>query len=304
MAQAAEVEEGAIEVSPERKAEVRQRLQEIRRGSTLSKWDEGELLAEVMDGGYYDGYGFQSFDHYCREELGYADRTGFRRMGVWRTFHQELGYEREQLANHQWSKLELIFGIVKKSNVEGWLSDCEKLSFDQLEYKVKDFKGRVDEQDGKGKKRGEGKSKGKTRPKNEQIRGEGAEGEDGNEPKVTLRVVMFQSQYENVKAAFEMAYGQLENRKMNYALDMIAADFQAGYIGKENDGGSHKRLQVVCEDLARSHNATITVTMNKGSVSDQFAKDRESSLERKKKLREAAAAQSNQKPKEKKGKKK
>jgi hypothetical protein len=307
MAQAAEVESGKIEVSPERMDEVLNELLTLRKNESSNKWREGELLAEVLDGGYYDRYGFQSFEHFCQEKMGYTERTGFRRVVIWRKFGQELGFEFDSLAEYPWSKLELVAAIVKKSNVEGWLKDCQKLSYDQLRYKVSELQVAAKEQDGKGKKRGEGGGKRKGTISTRE-RGEGAEGEDGNEPKVVFSVTMYQSQYDNLKAAISMACGQLETRKVNYALDMIAADFQATGLTSANDGGSLKRAQVILEDIGRAFNMNITATMKEGSVADQFRKDRESSIARKKKLREQQAAQSAKpedgKPKAKRSKKK
>lgn len=289
----AEVEDGTVQVDRARAEDVRQKLIQIRRGTAEAKFDEGELLAEVLDGSYWDTYGFQSFDHYCSEELGYQERTGYKRAAIWRTFAHELNYERHHLAEFQWSKLELIEPVAKtKAQAEAWLKDASKLSWAQLKFKVEEH--RAAEKGDSGGGGGSGKG-GKSRSKTTRVDADGVGDDEGNEPKVTFRCVMFQSQYDNLKAAIEMASGQLSDKqgpaKTAYALDMIAADFQATGLASDNDGGSFKRLQHICEDLGRSFNAKLSVTMNEGAVAEQFRKDRESSKERKKKLRGQKKAQ-------------
>lgn len=282
MVRAAEAEQGTIEVDQDRKDELRKRLADLRRGSDRSKFSEGEVLAEIIDGSYWESYGFNSFDEYCAKELGFGKRTGYRRAAVWRTFAHEFGCSAEQLADFQWSKLELIQPVVKKSNFERWLEDAAKLTFDQLEYKVRDAVAVAD---------GKDPTKRKTSNATTRVQEKGVEDDaDGNEPKVTHRCVMYQSQYDNLKAAIETACEQLGTDKANYALDMIASDFQASLMTGEKDV-SFKRLQVICEDLGRAFNARITVTMNEGAVAEQFKADRESSKERKKKLKAQKKAQ-------------
>lgn len=273
--------EPVIEPSPERKEEIRESVKKLLRQKDVMNFTLGQHFAEILDGSYWQDYGFQSFDEYCTKEADCHRRKGLDLAKIYRKFGLELTMSAEDIQGYPYSKLALVANVITLHNRDGWLKDVLKLTFDQLKYKVAEYaKTQAD--------RGAGNS-----PKSEEPSGDAdPDGDDDDdekeEPLVLLKVRMRQSQYDNLKAAIELAGRMTGSDKENYLLDCIATDFVTG-----NQDENDLPLQTKLQALERIHKpCNITVTFPKGDArAADFVADRDTATKKKKKGREQREAQ-------------
>lgn len=266
-----------VDATPERKEEVRESVKTLLRQKDVMNFTLGQNFAEILDGSYWQDYGFQSFDEYCVKEADCHRRKGLDLAKIYRKFGVELGMTGEDIQGYPYSKLVLVSEVITQHNKEGWLKDVLKLTFDQLKYKVQEYR------------EAQNKSADDRSPKPPREDGnDDFDGDDVDDPLVYFKIRMHQAQIDNLKAAMEVCQTMTGSDKESYLLDCIATDFITGHQDEHE-----LTLQSQLESFERIHKVKLSVSFNKGDPrAEDFVGDRTVSTAKKKKGREQKAAQS------------
>lgn len=124
-----------------RQDDVRELIQALKREIGAKYRRLGELLKEVRDKEYWKAWGFDSFEAYCEQEIGYRDRKvrylvatveGFERAGV----------TEEEAASIDQSKAAVIAEVLTPANKDEWVEKARSMKTDELRREVARAQGR------------------------------------------------------------------------------------------------------------------------------------------------------------------
>lgn len=151
------------------------------------------ILHVVLRDKLYKMWGYNSIEDYAEQELSLRQRKMWYFMRIYQRFILDLKMEPKALSGVGWSKLSRIAKVADDvKTAEMWIEKAKKLSFDELDEKIRKD-GRVVMTD------------------------------DEVFHRVTFS--LHPEQYKTVNQALEKAKKKLQTDKPSYALDMICLDF-------------------------------------------------------------------------------
>ena len=105
-----------------------------------------ELIAEAVEGNYYQSWGYLEPDDYFRDELGFAPRTIWKRLAVLRAWHSippaEADQARLALAHVGPSKASIIAPVIERGeNWKVWTAAANAVNEEALQAAVSEALG-------------------------------------------------------------------------------------------------------------------------------------------------------------------
>lgn len=196
--------------------EIRNRLQELKTTIERTYLEMAELLNRVRQDKLFVEWGFDSFENYVEQELGYKRRKAFYILSVWRVLHGECGLTEEQLQAIDFSKAREIARVADQGNIAAWLEKAGSMSARELADEVSKASSKV-----KGTK----------------------------EPSYRWVCALTDDQREHVEATLDRAAEVIGKEKGKGAmLDLICMEFQSSALSKDN---SDEWLEWHLENLQR-----------------------------------------------------
>jgi hypothetical protein len=206
------VDEKAIEVAgqeqassgPEKNAEVRQAVRDLRDNVEQKYWELGERMQEVYRGDMYRDWGFDSWKEYVDEELGFGMRKARYLVQLHEWFGTLPSSIQKWVRELGWTKARLLMGCVTKENAAEWRKRVEGKTVSQIEDMLK-----LDRQgDDENSDDGEGVAK---KP----------------EKAAKRSFMLFPEQDDMVKQALDKAKELAESDKDGHALTLICQEYLA-----------------------------------------------------------------------------
>ncbi|HJT79466.1 MAG TPA: AAA family ATPase [Gemmataceae bacterium] len=126
---------------------LRRRLREIVQADRCNRIGMGEQFSLLEEQGYWRDWGYPDFAVCTRREFGLAPSTARQLIKVYRTLVVKLRLPHERVQQIAWSKAVLVIDALTPENVEGILSEVERLSYQELKRKYQPgkrrYRGRV-----------------------------------------------------------------------------------------------------------------------------------------------------------------
>lgn len=168
--------------------------------------DIGRLLWRVNEKNLYQLGGYDDFESYVEEELGFKKRKAKYLVSIWKRLRAELGVKKSMIEKVGWTKAKVILPVVNEENVEQWLDKAKNLPVSKLAAEVAQAKGKQD----------------KEKPDEEQFK--------------TFTVRLAVPQFENVESALKLAELRSQSDRRSHQLDMICLEYNAASIGGTDSG--------------------------------------------------------------------
>lgn len=159
------------------------------------------LLWQVHANKDYATLGYDEFEDYVEQRLGFKKRKGLYYVSIWQKFRVELGLEQKKLGRIGWWKASIIRPIVSLDNHEEWLNKARTMKSRELQDAVRK-----------------------------------ALGKEKSELKSFI-VKLADDQFVNVEAAVKQAMREANTDAKGHALDLIATEFQANRMEPEDKPG-------------------------------------------------------------------
>lgn len=126
----------------ESKSVTRKKIKELVKQVDESYLELGRHLYNVYYGDYWEEWKFESFEDYCQEELGFAERKAKYLFTIWKKLQVDLGIAKRKLEKIGWTKASKIVNIVDEKNVEKWLDRARTMKVKELEKAISKYKGK------------------------------------------------------------------------------------------------------------------------------------------------------------------
>jgi hypothetical protein len=111
---------------------IRQRIPQIRAITELSYMQLARDLWSVFHRKLYTDWGFESFDHYVRHEVGISKDRSYRLRRIFSVFVMKCDIPPATLNVLGRSKAERLLPFVTKKNAHDWVSRAQKMTYDEL----------------------------------------------------------------------------------------------------------------------------------------------------------------------------
>jgi hypothetical protein len=228
-----EAEQTPAIVTQEESASIRKQLVELKTRVESTYLEIGRLLADVRDkvtaGGkpLWKTWGFDTFDRYCEEELGFRERKGFYLLSVYKSTLE--GPLTSKAVEKLGSTKALILaplatkGIMTKDNSEEWVEKAKESTTDELRSMVK----LATEESAK---RAESGGKKQTAPEEIQI----------------FRVGLYKDQWDNLQVALKKAEALTGSDKIPWLLDCVCLGFNSEAFSNKTEA-----LDEICKRVER-----------------------------------------------------
>lgn len=184
----------------ETKSVTRKKIKDLCKTVDESYLELGRHLYNAYYGDYWDDWGFESFEDYCMEELGFAERKAKYLFTIWKRFQVDLGIAKAKLEKIGWTKASRIVGIVDEKNVEKWLDRARTLKVRELEKAISKYKG--------------------------------SPGADEDWHVINFKLA--EEQHENVQAALAQAEAESGSDKRGHNLDLICTEWRTSRLGPKD----------------------------------------------------------------------
>ena len=227
------VEKTAAIVTAKEADEIRKRLNELRGSVEAGYFEMGKLLHDVKEKVTEENkplwkvWGFDTFDRYCEEELGFRERKGHYLLSIYKnTVEGPLTQEAVEVLG--WSKASILAplandGIITGENAKKWMDKAKDSTFEELRSMTRLARK-------KSEKKSDGGGDKQTAPEEVQI----------------FRVGLFKDQWENLQVALKKAEAITGSDKTPWLLDCICLSFNSEAF-TDKDGG----LDEVCRRVER-----------------------------------------------------
>lgn len=173
----------------------------------------GGNLSQIARSGLHESWGFDSFEDYIEEELGFARRKAYYLIAIYEKA-VELGVTDddeavEQLTSIGWTKArEILAYVTSRDEFNEWVGRASGMSVSSLSAALKvKFLGKPETKKGKD-------SEGNKTLTNE----------DGETFHI-LEIPLADDQYENVKLALQKAGEMAGSKKLGHLVDLMALEF-------------------------------------------------------------------------------
>ena len=200
-----------VKIDSKRSKQIRHKILSLKNSIETSYFELAELLYETYVNRYYEEWGYESFEEYCKKELEFGERKGRYLVSVW--YHlviekQFTDKELNKLKNVGWTKLRALVRVVDTSNVDEWIELAKTMTVDELDIKTKQavFEKMVSK--------------------------EVCEGEIVQEIK-RFSCVLVDDQIKVVEKAFEIAEKIAKSNKRGNLLTLICLDFLSTKAGED-----------------------------------------------------------------------
>jgi len=194
--------------TPEDRKKVRDTILLIRQEIDNHYMRLGALLIQVRDTALYREWGFESFDEYVLEELGFRKRKAEYHMSIWRRFSQ-LGLGEKDLCKLGWSKAALLAPHVNEKNAGEWIDRASDRTVLQLANDLKTARS--------------GAAPGES--------GSAFLPADSNEDEIpkTMTFSLFPAQESSIRDALGIASRLADSDKAGHLISMIALEFLSNH---------------------------------------------------------------------------
>lgn len=160
------------------------------------------LLWQVNANKDYESLGYDSFEDYVEQRLGFKRRKGKYLVAIWQKFRIELGLEPKKLGRIGWWKSSIISPVVTLDNHEEWINKARRMKSRELQKEVAK-----------------------------------ALGSGSSDELKSYTVKLSETQYANVDAAVKQGMREVGSDAKGNALDLICTEFQANRVKPEEKPG-------------------------------------------------------------------
>lgn len=181
---------------------VRSRIVDLRESINSSYVEMCGLLYAVKKKELWSEWGFETFDKYIEDELGFHYRKAAYLLSTWEALVVNAKVPIEKLRDVQWTKARLIAPLANEKNAAGLLEKAKRMSQDELQSFVRT-------------KRSE-------------------DGDAESEKVKRLTFTLIGDQIENVIQALEIAQQSTGSEKAGHQLNMICLEYNASQNTKHD----------------------------------------------------------------------
>lgn len=214
---------------------VRTELKELAKNVDDSYLRIAELLTKVDANALWSTWGYPDFDAYLEKEVGFKYRKARYLINIWVKFIEELGQEPKNLSGVPYSKLNILYPVVNKSNVKKWLTKAEVTGHTALKAEVKKELGVIKEE-------------------------------------VTQwSVYLYPEQKETVEKAVERAMDIAKTESRGHAIELMAIEFLSGHTKNKDK----KALQKVMNGIERAFGIKLAAFDNAEIMKEWFKRAKE-----------------------------
>jgi len=192
----------------------------------------GELLYEVHYGGYWQEWGYDSFDAYLMDEVRFHHRKGMYLISIFKKLRIDAGVPKEKLEGIGWSKAKEVARVATSENAGEWVEKARESTVTELVNEVREAKA-------------------------EEAAGDSGEGKI--EKAYRRNFTLFESQQENLDEALKKAATVAESDKQGHLLDCICLSFLANVMEDQGEGHRVSEMMRHVQSLERIFGVKIIV---------------------------------------------
>jgi hypothetical protein len=215
-----------------RKNKVRKDVLDTKRNIEDSYFRLGELLYEVHYGGYWQEWGYDDFDSYLMDEVGFHHRKGMYFISIYKKLLIEAQVPKEKLEGIGWSKAKEVARVATKENAEEWVEKARESTVTELVNEVRETKA-------------------------EEAAGDTGEGKV--ERAYRQNFTLFESQMGNLEEALKVAGKVAESDKKGHLLDCICTSFLANVMEDQGEGRRVSEMMRHVQNIERVFGVKVIV---------------------------------------------